>query len=133
MLRQQKISATPQGRATIIARNCIEKYQKLIHDSSVPIRSETYNGLIAFCEFTEGIQEVLSKGGILTDLVDQLVAEKTPEILVKTVELLKILMQGEEGTPLALKTEIISRLMGLIEHVKEEVVVLPRRSGIKSA
>ena len=78
----------------IIARNCIEAYQKLIHDSSIPIRSQTYDGLICFCEFTEGIQEVLSKGGILTDLVDQLVAEKTPDILVKTVELLKILMQG---------------------------------------
>lgn len=30
--------------------------------------------------------------------------------------LLKVLMQGEEGTPKALSTEIISRLMNLIGH-----------------
>lgn len=49
-------------------------------------------------------------------LVDKLIEEKVPEILLKAIVLLKILMQGEEGTPKALKTEIISRLMNLISH-----------------
>ena len=85
------------------------------------IRGHTYDGLISFAEFTEGIEDILAKGSVLVELVDKLVSEKTPEVLVKTVELLKMLMQGEEGTPLALKTEIISRLMGLLPHPKHEV------------
>ena len=58
--------------------NCIERFERLIHDETVKIRSETYDGLIEFAEFTEGIEEMLAKGGILTDLVDKLIAEKKP-------------------------------------------------------
>jgi hypothetical protein len=83
------------------------------------IKLEAYEGLIEFAEFIEGINCILEKPSILTHLVDKLLEEKTPEILLKTVILLKILMQGEEGTPKALKTEIISRLMTLIGHKNE--------------
>jgi hypothetical protein len=75
----------------------------------------------------------LEKGSILVQLVDKLVEEKTPEILLLAVELLKILMQGEEGTPRALKTEIISRLMALISHPNEQVTAIRCRSSTTSA
>jgi hypothetical protein len=67
---------------------------------------------------------VLEKNSILTDLVDKLIEEKTSNILLKAIIMLKILMQGEEGTPKALKTEIISRLMSLISHEDENVLYL---------
>lgn len=63
----------------------------------------------------------MEKNTILTDLVDKLIEEKSSNILLKAIILLKILMQGEEGTPKALKTEIISRLMGLIGNENESV------------
>jgi hypothetical protein len=53
--------------------------------------------------------------------VDKLLEEKTPEILLRTIILLKNLMQGEDGTPKALKTEIINRLMALIGHANPKV------------
>jgi hypothetical protein len=59
--------------------------------------------------------------------------EKTPEILLRTVELLRVLMQGEEGTPKALKTEAISRLMGLLPHSNQEVKYIRYRSNSTSA
>lgn len=63
----------------------------------------------------------MEKNTILTDLVDKLIEEKSSNILLKAIILLKILMQGEEGTPKALKTEIISRLMGIIGNENESV------------
>ena len=57
--------AVPQGRREIIATNCILQYQKLIHDQVVFIRGQTYDGLIAFAEFTEGIEDILAKGSVL--------------------------------------------------------------------
>lgn len=53
--------------------------------------------------------------------------------MASVVKLLKILMQGEQGTPNALKTEIISRLMNLIENPSEEVHTCRYRSAMKSA
>ena len=58
------------------------------------MKSEVYEGLIDFAEFTEGIDCILDKDKILIDLVDKLIEEKVPEILLKTIVLLKILMQG---------------------------------------
>ena len=49
-------------------------------------------------------------------MVDKLIEEKVPEILLKAIVLLKTLMQGEQGTPKALSTEIIGRLMNLISY-----------------
>lgn len=104
------------GRQTIIQRNCIEEFQKLIHDELPTVKSEIYEGLIDFSEYTEGIEFVLSKESILNELVDKLIEEKVSTILLKAIILLKVLMQGEAGTPKALKTEIILRLMALISH-----------------
>lgn len=109
------------GRKTIITKNCIEEMENLIHDPTSRIKAEAYDGLIEFAEFTEGINCILEKHHILNHLVDKLLEEKTPDILLRTVILLKILMQGEEGTPKALKTEIISRLMALIGHHNHEI------------
>lgn len=58
------------------------------------MKNEVYEGLIDFAEFTEGIDCILDKDKILIDLVDKLIEEKVPEILLKTIVLLKILMQG---------------------------------------
>lgn len=93
----------------------------MIDDVSAKIKGEAYEGLIAFAEFTEGIDFILGKPHILGHLVDKLLEEKAPLILLKTVILLKVLLQGEEGTPKALKTEIISRLMALISHSNSDV------------
>ena len=71
----------------------------------------------------------MEKNGILTDLVDKLLEEKVNGILLKVVILLKILMQGEDGTPKALKTEIIGRLMALICHEHSSVFYLLDRSN----
>ena len=109
------------GRQTIIQRNCIEEFQKLIHDELPTVKSEVYEGLIDFSEYTEGIEFVLSKESILNELVDKLIEEKVSTILLKAIILLKVLMQGEAGTPKALKTEIILRLMALIGHDNEKV------------
>ena len=53
------------GRQTIIQRNCIEEFQKLIHDELPTVKSEVYEGLIDYSEYTEGIEFVLSKESIL--------------------------------------------------------------------
>lgn len=66
-------------------------------------------------------------------LVDKLLEEKTPEILLRTVNLLKVLMQGEEGTPKALKTEAISRLMGLLPSSGPDVSFYICRSSMPPA
>jgi hypothetical protein len=58
------------------------------------VKSEVYEGLIDFAEFTEGIECILNKDKILVDLVDKLIEEKVPEILLKAIILLKIIMQG---------------------------------------
>jgi hypothetical protein len=63
----------------------------------------------------------LAKNSILTDLVDKLVEEKVPGILCKAIELLANLMQGEEGIPKALKTEVISRLMNILDLSNPQV------------
>ena len=118
---QKKVCSVPMGRQTIIQRNCIEEFQKLIHDELSTVKSEVYEGLIDFSEYTEGIEFVLSKESILNELVDKLIEEKVSTILLKAIILLKVLMQGEAGTPKALKTEIILRLMALIGHDNEKV------------
>lgn len=104
------------GRKVIIDRDCILDYERLIQDELPTIKSEVYDGLINFVEYTEGIEHVIDKNTILVDLVDKLIEEKVASILLKAVILLKILMEGEDGTPKALKTEIILRLMALIGH-----------------
>lgn len=61
------------GRKTIISRNCIGQFEKLIHDELPIVKSEVYDGLIDFAEYTEGIEHILEKNSILTDLVDKLI------------------------------------------------------------
>lgn len=117
----------------MIARDCVEQLEALIHDGLSMIKLEAYEGLIELAEFTDGIDCILAKPQILTQLVDKLLEEKTLEILLRTVQLLRVLMQGETGTPRALKTEAVSRLMGLLPHSSQEVLSPPRRSSTTSA
>lgn len=117
----------------MITRDCVEQLQALIHDPLSIIKLEAYEALISLAEFTEGINCILDKPQILTQLVDKLLEEKTPEILLRTVGLLRVLMQGEEGTPKALKTEAVSRLMGLLPTSGQEVQLPPSRSSSQSA
>lgn len=76
----------------------------MIHDSEKSIRFSATKGLINFAEFTEGIDVLLESNKILKDLVDKLISEKNEEVLNNIVKLLKIIMQGEQGTPKALQT-----------------------------
>ena len=76
----------------------------MIHDSEKLIRFSATKGLINFAEFTEGIDVLLESNKILKDLVDKLISEKNEEVLNNIVKLLKIIMQGEQGTPKALQT-----------------------------
>ena len=75
----------------------------MIHDSEKSIRFSATKGLINFAEFTEGIDVLLESNKILKDLVDKLISEKNEEVLNNIVKLLKIIMQGEQGTPKVLQ------------------------------
>ena len=94
----------------------------MLYDEKNYIRLSAIVGLINFGEFTEGIDHLLESERILKDLVGKLIEEKDEEVLGNVVKLLKMLMQGEEGTPKALQTEIISRLINLVEHNSDNVL-----------
>jgi len=97
-------------------RDCIEDIEELINDPLENIRADAYDGLLLFGEETDGTNCLLESHKILPHLVDKLIEEKAEKILNRTVQLLRLLMQRESGTPKALETEIISRLMNLISQ-----------------
>ena len=76
----------------------------MLYDEKSYIRLSAIVGLTNFGEFTEGIDHLLESERILKDLVGKLIEEKDEEVLGNVVKLLKMLMQGEEGTPKALQT-----------------------------
>ena len=57
-------------------------------------------------------------------MVDKLIEEKDLAILQKVLVLTKNLLYGEQGTPQALKTAIISRLVPLLEGNIENIRAL---------
>ena len=45
-----------------------------------------------------------------------MITEKIENVLIKVLQLLKLLLYGELGTKMALQTAAISRFKGLLEH-----------------
>lgn len=69
--------------------------------------------------------EAVLETDLLKRLVDKLLEEKSQDILVKTMKLMKNLLHGSVGTEQALETECVKRLLGLLQspnqHIREIV------------
>lgn len=70
--------------------------------------------LINLAQFTFGMQAIIDDD-ILRILVDKLVHEKEPEILILILELMEQLLHGDMATPFVLNTPVLERLNSHLE------------------
>ena len=110
-----QVCSTALGREHILVKKHIPSIITLINDKVEAIRLNSYNALLNLTETVTERQAVLETN-LVEQLVDKLLEEKVPRILLKTLKMLNQLLYGEGGTEQALKTECIKRLLGLLNH-----------------
>ena len=63
----------------------------------------------------------LIERGLVAILVDKILEEKEQHLLIKVLEIIKLLLEGEGGIEKFLTTEGIERLKGLLTHSNKTV------------
>ena len=91
-----KVCCTEKGRLIVVEDEIIPKIRGLFDDEVVEIRANAYMAMINLAEFTYGVDSIITFN-IISILIDKLVQEKTNEILILILELLKILLEGESA------------------------------------
>lgn len=81
----------------------------LFDDDVIQIRWNAYSVLIYLADFKEGIERVIAFNVIQT-LVDKLIFEKEESILVRILQLLQVLLEGEKAPGVVLSTPALPRL-----------------------
>ena len=104
-----KVTNTEMGRVIFVSNNLIEVTATLFNDPVTQIRNNAYVCLINLAKFTFGMQAIID-ADILRVLVDKLVEEKEPEILILILELMELLLHGDMATPFVLNTPVLDRL-----------------------
>ena len=89
-----KVAGTEKGRYILIEDELIPRVKELFDDEVVQIRANGYLTMINISEFTFGVDSIINFN-IIPCLIDKLVDEKEPKILVLILTLLKILNEGE--------------------------------------
>ena len=89
-----KVACTEQGRLILVEDEIIPTVRNLFDDEIINIRANGYKIMINVAEFTYGIDAIINFN-IIPVLVDKLVQEKEPSILILILTLLKILNEGE--------------------------------------
>lgn len=74
----------------------IPKIRYLFDDKIVEIRANAYKALINLAEFTYGIDNII-QFNIVSVLINKLVEEKADDILILILELIQILLHGENA------------------------------------
>lgn len=105
------IGNTAWGREILVRQKLLGNISKMFEDKVVKIRHNAYSALINLAEFTFGIESIVYTD-ILRILVEKLVEEKEDDILCLIMQLLNILLEGEQATDLVLSTPVLSRLNG---------------------
>lgn len=120
-----QVCSTALGREHILQKKHIPSIIKLINDKLEAIRLNSYNALLNLTATVTEMDAVLQTN-LVEQLVDKLLEEKSPSVLLKTLKMLNQLLYGEGGTQQALKTECIKRLLGVHNHanplIRESVV-----------
>lgn len=104
-----KVTNTEMGRVIFVSNNLIDVTAALFNDPVTQIRDNAYVCLINLAQFTFGMQAIID-ADILRVLVDKLVQEKEPEILILILELMEQLLHGDMATPFVLNTPVLERL-----------------------
>jgi len=63
----------------------------------------------------------LIKNDLVPILVDKILEEKVQELLIKVLDIIKLLLEGEGGTDSFLETSGIKRLKGLLTHENPKI------------
>ena len=92
-----QVCSTALGREHILVKKHIPSIIKLINDKVEAIRLNSYNSLLNLTETVTERQAVLETN-LVEQLVDKLLEEKVPRILLKTLKMLNQLLYGEGGT-----------------------------------
>jgi hypothetical protein len=97
----------------------IPKIRFLFDDRVVQIRANAYKAMINLAEFTYGIDSII-QFNIVSVLINKLVEEKSDEILILILELIQILLHGENSALVVQGSEILGHLNGHLtsEHYR---------------
>jgi hypothetical protein len=115
------------GREMVIKNNYVLNISKLIDDRISKIRLNSYNSMINLAGNPDGVDHMLTTK-ILDQLVDKIIEEKVDEILVKVLQLMKLLLYGGKAAEQILNTQAIPRLTALLENFNSDVKDLLNRS-----
>ena len=88
---------------------------ELINDNVVKIRENGYNVFLNVGRNHKGCLYLI-KNGLVPILVDKILEEKEQYLLIKVLDIIKLLLEGEGGTDSFLGTPGIARLKGLLQH-----------------
>lgn len=104
-----KCCGTEQGRLIIVQEEMIPKIRFLFDDKVVDIRANAYKAMINLAEFTYGVDNII-QFNIVSVLINKLTEEKTDEILILILELIQLLLHGENSALVVQGSEILKFL-----------------------
>ena len=87
----------------------IPKIRFLFDDPVVDIRGNAYKAMINLAEFTFGIDNIINFN-IVAVLINKLVEEKSDEILILILELMQVLLHGENSSLVVQGSDILKHL-----------------------
>jgi hypothetical protein len=111
-----KCCGTEQSRFLIVKEEMIPKIRFLFDDPVVDIRGNAYKAMINLAEFTFGIDHIINFN-IVAVLINKLVEEKSDEILILILELIQLLLHGENSSLVVQGSDILKHLNS---HLKSE-------------
>jgi len=114
------MSLIDDGVDIIREENSYEPIAELINDNVVKIRENGYNVLLNTANNHYGCLYLI-ENELVPILVDKILEEKVQYLLIKTLDILKLLLEGEGGTDSFLETPGIKRLKGLLTHDNPEI------------
>lgn len=97
----------------------VPKIRFLFDDAMVDIRANAYKTMINLAEFTYGVDNII-QSNIVSVLITKLVEEKSDQILILILELIQLLLHGENSALVVQGSDILNHLNGHLvsEHYK---------------
>jgi hypothetical protein len=110
-----QISLIEDGVDIIRGEDSYASLAELINDKVEKIRENGYDVFLNIGRNHKGCLYLI-KNELVPILVDKILIEKVQPLLIKVLDILKLLLEGEGGTDSFLKTPGIKRLKGLLQH-----------------